>query len=122
MNRNKWQGIACLFLASLMVGSTFAAPVRNENPTAPVPSVSPAPSQTTKPGESTAPSQGTKPSAPTTPGQGAKPCPANKKECNKKDNCDTNNQKPFMLDHFKMIVNTLKKLGLEENQIVTYIK
>ena len=105
------------------------APSQGTKPSAPTapgqgtkPSAPTAPGQGTKPSAPTTPSQGTKPSAPTTPGQGAKPCPANKKECNKKDNCDTNNQKPFMLDHFKMIVNTLKKLGLEENQIVTYIK
>ena len=238
MNRNKWQGIACLLLASLMVGSTFAAPMRNENPTpkptaptqtavptttprpttAPsVPSQTPVPTTTPKPTmapsapvpPSTKPSQTSKPCAPkptTPPGTIApqaptcpscpapkpcppcppcpeqkpcpapKPCPAqkpestqkpcpttgttpqpsqttkpcapvkpdknkldavkpdkgkveqnkeqkldkNKKEC--KQNSGTKDQKPFMLDHFKMIVVTLKKMGIEEKQIVTYIK
>ncbi len=30
--------------------------------------------------------------------------------------------KPFTLDHFKMIVNALKTLGVSEQDIVTYIK
>ena len=223
MNRNKWQGIACLLLASLMVGSTFAAPMRNENPTprptapsqtavptttprpmtgpsqTPRPTMAPSapvapstkPSQTSKPyapkpttpqgtvapqaptcppcppqkpcppekpcpaqkpcppqkpcpaPTTVAPSQTTKPCAPVKPdknkveqnkGQQAKPC-KDKVEQNKvdeakpdkhkkesKSDCGTTNQKPFMLDHFKMIVVTLKKMGVEEKQIVTHIK
>lgn len=36
---------------------------------------------------------------------------------------DTNTQqKPFTLDHFKMIVNALKRLGVDEKEIITYIK
>ena len=35
---------------------------------------------------------------------------------------NTEKQKPFTLDHFKMIINTLKKMGVEESKVVTYIK
>ena len=183
MKRNKWQGIACFLLASLMVGSSFAAPMRNEKPTSqmptqtatpiqnptqvPTPNPSSTPKPTVAPSPST-PAPTTKPSvAPTTPVQkpssvpgkpcqlgqpstpAQKPCqsvkpmqPAEKPNapsikpcapeqkpsgnmqkpgCNaQKPGCNT--QKPFMLDHFKMIVNTLKKLGVEEKQVVTYIK
>lgn len=204
MKRNKWQGIACFLLASLMVGSSFAAPMRNENPTTPVPSQTatpspnptPNPSNTPKPTvtpstlapttpttkptpmspvqkPSSAPAKPSTPSAPTQkPCQPAKPMepegkpnmpadkpcepaqkpngsmtkpgasckPADKpnapstKPCGpeqkpngnmQKPGCQKpgcNAQKPFMLDHFKMIVNALKKLGVEEKQVVTYIK
>ena len=223
MKRNKWQGIACFLLASLMVSSSFAAPMRNEKPTSPVPSqtatpspaptVTPSPSETQKPSvtqkTSVTPSTSKTTPAPTKPVQettpaltkpmtkpsptptvpapkpcpvpgnpvekpevkpcqpcqpiekpnasvqkpakpdqpvekpnlpinkpGAMPCkpaekpnaltaPTNKPNASSSKSCGLEQkpgQKPFMLDHFKMIVNALKKLGVEEKQIVTYIK
>lgn len=205
MKRSKWQGIACFLLASLMVGSSFAAPIRNEKPTSvpsqtatPNPNPTPGPKEVQKPGETPKPMvtpntskptpAPTKPvakpsSTPTVPApqpspasgkpeikpchpcqpiekpngsvqkpdklgkpdqpaqnpnppanmSGVMPCkPAEKisvpstKPCvpeqktGQKPGCNT--QKPFMLDHFKMIVNALKKLGVEEKKIVTHIK
>lgn len=119
MNRKKWQGTACFVLASLMMSSVFAAPVRQEAPT-PKAVTSPAPATTTTPPAVKVSEPTTMPKATTSPeaSQGAKPsvCP-NTKEMPQKEQ-----QKPFTLDHFKMIVNALKKVGVEESQIVVYIK
>ena len=74
--------------------------------TTPMPSTKPCP----KPMPSTAPAPSIKPST--------KPCPKSTSGATIKKG----EKKPFMLDHFKMIVNALKKLGVEEKEIVTYIK
>lgn len=117
MNRKKWQGTACFLLASLMVSSVFAAPVRQEAPT---PKVVTSPATTTTPPAAKVSEPTTMPKATTSPEavQSPKPsaCP-NTKEMPQKQQ-----QKPFTLDHFKMIVNALKKVGVEESQIVVYIK
>lgn len=188
MHRQKWQGIYCLLLASLMMSTSFGAPVRGAAPTqttAPTqtaaPTQAPNQTQTTTPTtgaqtatpapQKTAPTQvvtptpkatqtpqnqtGVKPStstqktapcapkpgekaptmpqatqAPTTqapshqapstsikPAAPCKPLPKATPEQNNKQQ-----QKPFVLDHFKMIVNTLKQLGVEESEITGYIK
>ena len=119
MNRKKWQGTACFLLASLMVGSVFASPVKQEAPT-PKAVTAPAPTTTTTPPAVKVSEPTTTPKTTTSPEavQSPKPstCP-NKKEMPQKEQ-----QKAFTLDHFKMIVNALKKVGVEENQIVAYIK
>ena len=142
MKCKKWQGLSCFLLASLMMSSTFAAPVRNESPTPGTSVVAPkkveTPKATTTP--STAPSKEKAPKATTMPKASETPKPATmpkasetpkattmpkaskapkKEESPCKKTCPN---KPFALDHFKMIVNTLKKMGVEENEIVTYIK
>lgn len=181
MNRKKWQGLTCFLLASLMMSSTFAAPVRNEAPnstTAPKSTVAPeatqkpkattAPQATQMPKATTAPQATQTPKATTVPPatqipqssnmpsakpnevtpKPVMPCPNKKEEpkttivapqqtttpkaitAPQKDTTKkTENpckktcpNKPFTLDHFKMIVNTLKKMGVEEQEIVTYIK
>ena len=196
MNRKKWQGTACLLLASLMMSSVFAAPVRKEvaapkttimptstptpqastmpeasqvPQTTTMPKASQVPQTTTMPKASQAPQATTMPKttqtpqattmpkatqtpqATTMPEATAKPqpvespkvapcpktttCPKakkmpinetspNKPGCPKlhQDEKNCEKKRPFTLDHFKMIVNTLKKMGVEENQIVTYIK
>ena len=205
MNRKKWQGLTCFLLASLMMSSTFAAPVRNEAPnsttvpkstgapqstqmpkattapqatqtpkatTAPqatqMPKATTAPQATQVPKATTAPQATQVPKATTAPQatqtpqsthmpsakpsevtpKPVMPCPDKKEEpkttivapqqtttpkaitapqtdtTKKTENpCKkTCPNKPFTLDHFKMIVNTLKKMGVEEQEIVTYIK
>lgn len=137
MNRKKWQGLSCFLLASLMVGSTFAAPMRNEAPkstTVPKATVAPqatqAPKTTTTPQATQTPKTTTMPQATQAPKTTATPqapkaittpqAGTTKKTENPcKKTCPN---KPFTLDHFKMIVNTLKRMGLEEKEIVTYIK
>ena len=166
MNRKKWQGTACLILASLMISSVFATPVRKEAPapqatimpkatstpqatTMPkatstpqattMPKATPTPQATTMPKATPTPQATTMPKV-TPPPQAIEspkvtPCPKasevpikeatpNKPGCSKvhQDEKNTEKQKPFTLDHFKMIVSALKKMGVEENQIVTYIK
>ena len=165
MNRKKWQGMTCLLLASLMVSSVFAAPVRKETApqtttmpkattapqatttpkatTAPqattMPKATTAPQATTMPKATTAPQATTMPQATTTPQAITMPKATtapqattmpkkemvpNKSDCTKQhqDEKNAEKQKPFTLDHFKMITNALKKMGVSENQIVSYIK
>lgn len=195
MHRQKWQGIYCLLLASLMMSTSFGATARGAAPTTPTqtaaPTQSPAPTtgtQTQAPAQTPAPTptqiitpapkttqapqnqtggsststtqktpqavtpkatqapQTTAPcapkasektpatpsatQAPTTqapahqtpstsikPAAPCKPLPKATPEQNNKQQ-----QKPFVLDHFKMIVNTLKQLGVEESEITNYIK
>ena len=178
MKCKKWQGLSCFLLASLMMSSTFAAPVRNESPTPGTSVVAPkkvetpkatttpstAPSKETAPKTTTMPKALEAPKATTMPKASETPKPATmpkasetpkattmpkasetpkattmpkasetpkattmpkaskapkKEESPCKKTCPN---KPFALDHFKMIVNTLKKMGVEENEIVTYIK
>ena len=136
MKRKKWQGTACLLLASLMISSVFATPVRKEAPTPqattmpkatttpqPVesPKVAPCPKTQVAPQASEVPKATTCPKTTEMPKKEVAP---NKPGCKKvhEDMKNAEKQKSFTLDHFKMIINALKKMGVKENQIITYVK
>ena len=123
MNKQKWQGLTIALMISVLASTTFGSVNRNvpapspspiASPSAkPVPTVAP----TTKPVPTMAPT--TKPAptmAPTTkPGPCTKPAPCTKPTPDQK-------AKPFMLDNFKVIANTLAGLGVDEAKLTSYIK
>lgn len=109
MNKQKWQGITLALMISLFASTTFASINAN------VSSPSPSPAVQTVPG-GTSPSKvapSSKPSPSVTPGPKATACP--KTPMNQKE-------KPFMLDNFKVIANTLAGLGVDEAELTSYIK
>ncbi len=133
MNKQKWQGLTIALMISVLASTTFGSVNRNvpapspspiASPSAkPVPTVAP----TTKPVPTMAPTTKPAPSmAPTTklaptmvpstkPGPCTKPAPCTKPTPDQK-------AKPFMLDNFKVIANTLAGLGVDEAKLTSYIK
>ncbi len=147
MNKQKWQGLTIALMISILASTTFASVNRN----VPAPSPSPIASPTTKPVPTVAPTTkpvptvapttkpaptimpsakpvptvapATKPTptvAPTTkpaptmmPSTKPTPCPETAPE---------QKNKPFMLDNFKVIANTLAGLGVDEAKLTCYIK
>ena len=127
MNKQKWQGLTIALMISVLASTTFGSVNRNvpapspspiASPSAkPVPTVAP----TTKPAPTMAPT--TKPAPTMTPttkpaptmAPTTKPGPCTKPAQDQK-------AKPFMLDNFKVIANTLAGLGVDEAKLTSYIK
>ncbi len=127
MNKQKWQGLTIALMISVLASTTFGSVNRNvpapspspiASPSAkPVPTVAP----TTKPVPTMAPT--TKPAPTKTPTTkpaptmvpSTKPGPCTKPAQDQK-------AKPFMLDNFKVIANTLAGLGVDEAKLTSYIK
>ena len=127
MNKQKWQGLTIALMISVLASTTFGSVNRNvpapspspiASPSAkPVPTVAP----TTKPAPTMAPT--TKPAPTMTPTTkpaptmvpSTKPGPCTKPAQDQK-------AKPFMLDNFKVIANTLAGLGVDEAKLTSYIK
>ena len=127
MNKQKWQGLTIALMISVLASTTFGSVNRNvpapspspiASPSAkPVPTVAP----TTKPAPTMAPT--TKPAPTITPTTkpaptmvpSTKPGPCTKPAQDQK-------AKPFMLDNFKVIANTLAGLGVDEAKLTSYIK
>ena len=117
MNKQKWQGLTIALMISVLASTTFGSVNRNvpapspspiASPSAkPVPTVAP----TTKPVPTMAPT--TKPAPTMVPS--TKPAPCTKPTPDQK-------AKPFMLDNFKVIANTLAGLGVDEAKLTSYIK
>ncbi len=133
MNKQKWQGLTIALMISVLASTTFGSVNRNvpapspspiASPSAkPVPTVAPTTkpvptmAPTTKPVPTMAPT--TKPAPTMVPstkqGPCTKPAPCTKPTPDQK-------AKPFMLDNFKVIANTLAGLGVDEAKLTSYIK
>lgn len=127
MNKQKWQGLTIALMISVLASTTFGSVNRNvpapspspiASPSAkPVPTVAPTTkpvptmAPTTKPAPTMAPT--TKPAPTMVPS--TKPAPCTKPTPDQK-------AKPFMLDNFKVIANTLAGLGVDEAKLTSYIK
>lgn len=109
MNKQKWKGITIALMISLLASTTFAS----VNGNVPAPSPSPVASPATNPRPSVAPAPTVAPKATVAPT--VKPAPAPKSQTEQKE-------KPFMLDNFKVIANTLAGLGVDEAELTSYIK
>lgn len=109
MNKQKWKGITIALMISLLASTTFAS----VNGNVPAPSPSPVASPATNPRPSVAPAPTVAPKATVAPT--VKPAPAPKAQTEQKE-------KPFMLDNFKVIANTLAGLGVDEAELTSYIK
>ena len=137
MNKQKWQGLTIALMISVLASTTFGSVNRNvpapspspiASPSAkPVPTVAPTTkpvptmAPTTKPAPTMAPTTKPVPTmAPTTKPAptmvpSTKPAPCTKPTPDQK-------AKPFMLDNFKVIANTLAGLGVDEAKLTSYIK
>ena len=117
MNKQKWQGLTIALMISVLASTTFGSVNRN----VPAPSPSPIASPSAKPVPTVAPT--TKPAPTMTPTTkpaptmvpSTKPGPCTKPAQDQK-------AKPFMLDNFKVIANTLAGLGVDEAKLTSYIK
>lgn len=110
--------------------TTPAKPCQPAKPVVPVvpnkpekPATTAKPCQPDKPAMPAVPNKTEKPCQPAKPDKPAKPEKPNKGCASKKtDDKQEAPQKTFTLDHFKMIVCTLKQLGMEDQEIASYIK
>ena len=98
----------------------MAAPAQTQSPKpAPTSKATEMPAKETKKMDVDKPLEGA-PKKEAVPAKQGPKCITPKKEAALK--AQTPEKKPFTLDHFKMIVCTLKQLGMEENEIADYVK